>query len=441
MRNLFLTLFFIAIFAPFFCLFSAPSSLEINYTVDSANQFTFSHYLENVHRLARIMMRQPASKQLAIKIIVSGDFPEGFKITAQNENMIIAHLSADAERLQYDYELNRKLIETILLARAGMRPNELKTPFPDWIITGLFARINPRYQNHILPVTRSPGLSALTAAKALPNIADVLTIIITEEDGAAARMLYEEFCLFTLDCVEQLVPSQRKVFFRTAELCRDSKISAIDLLQQTIIEELVKQYPNSEGSTDAEKMQTIFKNHANKRFLNTLNPPSIYEQEKRLNSILNFSYKVDSGSGDNKETELYNANLEQLPTLYRRMANASNTVTAINIELTSLANQTNPALKAQIAELININQEIIIGGRASPHTHSKKINHTVSEIRNIIDFYKKVETKLIELKAEVLSPADYFKLEISEIKSFKSIFPKVEILLNKYEIELKDFKN
>lgn len=442
MRNLFLTLFFTVLFFPLFNLFSAPQGLEINYTVSSANQFTFSLYLENLHRLARNMMRQPTSKQIPLKIVVGTDFPEGFKIITQHKRLIIANLTSNEQRLQYDSELNRKLIKTVLLARAGILYDELKTPFPDWIIIGLFARINPRYQNHILPVTRFPGLSALIAAGTLPDAVTVLTTpIITKRDGVAAAMLYEEFCLFVLDCVEQLISSNRKVFFETAKICRESKISAIKLLNQTIIAEIIKKYPDASGSTDTEKLQNILHSYAVKRFLNALNPPSIHQQEKHLNDIINFSYKVNSGSGDNKKTELRRANLEQLPSLYRRMVDASETVSGINTELTALANQTNSAIKSQITELIHINYEIIVGGKASPRTHSKQIKNIILELKNIIEFYKKIETRLIEIEAENLSPADYFKLEITEIKSFSSPFPKVEELLDKYEAELKNFRN
>lgn len=442
MSNLFLMLFFSMLFYPFSSLISAPSGLEINYTVGSANQFTFSHYLENLHRLSRIMMRQSATKQIQLQIIVVADFPEGFKINAQNKDLIIADLTSDGQRLQYDSELNRKLIETFLLTRAGIQPNELKTPFPDWIITGLFTRINPRYQGHVIPATRFPGLSALVTAKALPDVVTVLTTpIIAERDGTAARMLYEEFCLFALDCVELLIPSSKKVFFETAKICNESEISDIALFQQTIITELIRRHPSVSGSTDREKIQEIFNYYAAKRFLTSLDPPSVAEQEKCFNNIVNFSYKINSGSGVNKRTELRSANLEQLPMLYRDIADAPNTVTLLNTELSTLANQANSAVRASITELININREIIIGGRASPRTHSQKIRLVISEFRNIIDFHKRVEARLIELENENISPADYFKLEISEIKSFSSPFPEIENLLDKHEADLKSFRN
>lgn len=442
MPNLFLMLFFTLLFGPFLSIISAPSGLEINYTVNSANQFTFSHYLENLHRLSRLMMRQPAAKQIPIKIIVGADFPEGFRVNAQNKDLIIANLTSDAQRLQHDSELNHKLIETILLARAGMQSNELKTPFPDWIITALFIRVNPRYQSHIIPATRFPGISALIAAEALPDVASVLTTPINAKaDGTATRMLYEEFCLFTLDCVDQLIPSSKRVFFETAKICCESKISDIDLFRRTIIAELIIRHPKISGSTDRDKLQNIFNSYAAKRFLNSLNPPSAEEQEKSFNNIINFSYKINSGSEKNKKIELRHANLEQLPMLYRHMVDASDTVSAINVELTTLSNQANSAVKTSITELINLNHEIIIGGQASPRTHTKKIKQLILEFQSIIDFHKRVEAKLVQLENENISPADYFRLEISEIKSFTSPFPKIEKLLDKHEADLKNFRN
>jgi len=438
MHRLSRLIFLFSLFFSFFQTNFIFGQFEIKYTVSSAHQFTFSHYLENLNRICGKIMRHSKDTQIPIQFVVINDFPEGIKIVHQNSTLIIAELSANELRLQYDPELNRKLILTVLMARSGIYPNELKTPFPDWIILGIFGKINPRHKNHLLPATRFPGLTALTAAGELPNPEKTLTTpIIEARDGTAAIRLYEEYCVFALDCLEQLPLKGEKVFIEIAQICRSFKISELELLNKTVFSEIIKQHKINDAHNSAEYVKEFFKSHAEKRFLTSLNPLPITELEKRFNEKIVFQFETNSYS----KPEIRNAILEQLPILFKSMKNGEPTVVNLNNRLVKLANQSNAEIKVKIAELIKINHEIIIGGQASPRTHSAKINIITSEIRNLFSFYKKIEIKLTEIETKMLTPADLFRHEIEEINGFSPLFPEVEKILDKYEKEIKHFYN
>ncbi len=420
---LFLSLFFAPVFAQ-----AARQFLEVRYSSGNHIQVKYGDYLRSIERRAARMIRS-SGEPLNLKFRVVADFPEGFKADKNPDSYL---LSDNLERLYYDYDLNIKMIEVMLLARCGYRPDQLKEPYPRWVLTALYGKLHPS-QGHIMPLTRRPGLYALAVAGESPDFeTTLLTPMIFTRDGPAAYFFYEEICVLVLDTVDS--PSaEAGDFYRMAELCVAGGKTQAEIMAQTVRKTIAGKVGDT-GQTDAEKMQSYLEN-SSRSLVSVFMPLNSVQSQKYVREIATFKYKISQG-GQLVERQ---AALEQLPFLLETMADREEVIKTLTDRMTELGNKSFYQVSDETKNLVQVLKDAGLGTVASPRTLSERIRRSLNNMNLALERQYKIEERLKALERAHVKPADYYSREFSELQSIPKPFPEVEQLLDKYEKELRDF--
>lgn len=420
----------------FMVLFTAAAQLNLpsvqlidfSYKSNKKDLFSYNDYIRNVERRVSRLIRMP-KQQLPLKIIAVGDFPEGFK-ESDTPNTYL--LTDNRERLYYDYALNMKLIETVLLARCGLRPDQLRQPYPRWVITAIYSKLHPE-QAHVVPLPKRPGLHAFAAAGEFPQFENaLLNPIVFTEDGAAAYFLFEELCTLVLDLSEGLDLTGGD-YIQMAALSRNGSPPE-EVLGNTLRKRFAAQVADPRLN-DSQKMQLYLEDAGRERLINQLQPLNAGQTALLIDSLRTFKYQIPDGDKllDCEEK------LERLPYVLERAVNREALVKELASNCNRVANKSFYLVSEELRGIARIILEANIGTVASPRTLSDRMRRHFGNLEAALERQRRIEERLRELEARHLTPADYYKNELNEIRSFKPVFPEAERVLDKYEKELREF--
>lgn len=402
--------------------------LELTYSSGKKDLFRYMDYLRSLERRAVRLIRAPG-RQLQLKITVVRDFPEGF-LESDTRNTYL--LSDNLERLYYDYNLNMKLIETALLARCGLRPDELRTPYPRWLVTAVYSKLHPE-ESHIVPLPKRPGLHALAAVGEFPRAESaLLNPILFDRDGPAAYFLFEELCGLVLDFAETF-PGVSEDYYRMAQLCRDGAAQE-EILGTTLRKRFASRLENA-APDDSEKMQSVLEAYARERLVNQLQPLSSEQTTLLVRDLLTFKYEAAAGG----KTVERQAPLERLPFLLDAASNREALVRDLTGRINEIAGKSFYLAAEELKAVNRVIADANLGTVASPRTLGDRIRRHLDNLMKALERQQRIEQRLRELELRHLAPVDYYKNELSEIRSFKPVFPEAELLLDKYEKELREF--
>jgi|GEM_PF-6186401 hypothetical protein len=402
--------------------------VEFTYHSNKKDLFSYTDYLRNLERRAIRLIRFPR-QQLQLKIQTVPDFPEGFKESAVRNTYWI---SDNLERLYYDYALNMKLIETVLLARCGFRPDELRTPYPLWLVTAVYSKLHPE-QSRAIPVPKRPGLQAFAAAGEFPQAETaLLNPIRFTGDGPAAYFLFEELCGLVLDFGDTF-PGVSEDYHQMAQLCRDG--AAPEAVLAATFRKRVAERLKDSRLGDSEKMQALLEAYARDRLVNQLQPYTSEQTMRQLDGILTFRYEAAEGD----QTVERQARLERLPHLLGVAVNRDKLLRDLTVRLNDLSGKSFYLVAEELKAIGRIIIDAGLGTVASPQTLSEQLQRHLNNLMQALERQHLIEQRLRELEIRRIPPADYYKNEFQEIRSFKPIFPEAEALLDKYEKELREF--
>ncbi len=430
MAKLFLIPLIFMILFPIAAQRNVPSVqlIDFSYKSNKKDLFSYNDYLRSLERRVSRLIRTP-KQQIPLKIVAVGDFPQGFRESDIPNTYL---LTDNRERLYYDYALNMKLIETVLLARCGLRPDQLRQPYPRWVITAIYNKIHPE-QAHVVPLPKRPGLYAFAAAGEFPQVENaLLNPIVFTEDGAAAYFLFEELCALILD-ISETVDLSGADYWQMAMLCRNGS-PPNEVLVNTLQKRFAAQIADPRLN-NSQKMQLYLENTGRERLVNPLQPLNAAQTARLVNGLRTFKYQIPDGDKmlDCEEK------LERLPYVLERAANREALVKELTSRLNDLAGKSFYLVSEELRGMSRIVVEANIGTVASPRTLSDRMRRHFEDLDAALERQRRIEVRLQELEARHLSPADYYKNELNEIRSFKPAFPEAERLLDKYEKELREF--
>ena len=195
----------------------------------------------------------------------------------ESSKLVNLYINKDFRSAKDKFDVTTKLINAMLLAKAGFKPTEAKVKLPAWIVVGIYGRIELRFSSHsILPVSYFPGLKALCQAEKLPDFRIALATPLSPEKDGTAYQLYEEFSRFILLEIKALASRSDNPIADLIFLSARKRYSKSEIFDSTIVRSIVKSYDkmhrrknkryNPDALSSTRKVQAWFKKVAEKTF-------------------------------------------------------------------------------------------------------------------------------------------------------------------------------
>jgi hypothetical protein len=281
--------------------FNTKSGTVIIFEQFDKKYYKTLQYLKFADRLISSYLNSSAIKQSYICqiFVVNDKVKSGVDIVETSDNVNI-YLNKDFRTAKNKFNVITKMINAMLLAKAGFKPNEANFSLPQWLIVGIYGRLELRFFSHsILPVDYFPGLKALCQADKLPDFRIAVCTALSPEKDGTAYLLYQEFCRFLLLEIKHLSSRTDNPIADLIFLSARKKYSSNEIFDYTIIRVIVKNYDrmhrrrskryNPNGKNNVEKVQDWFKKVAEKRLINPNSPLQTKFFEKRFQRFRTFT--------------------------------------------------------------------------------------------------------------------------------------------------------
>jgi hypothetical protein len=219
----------------------------------------------------------------------------------ENRKMVNIYVNKNFRTAKNKFTVITKIINAMLLAKAGFRPTEVKVRLPEWLIVGIYGRTELRFSSHsILPVSYFPGLKALCQEEKLPDFRIAIGTPLSPENDGTAYELYEEFCRFILLEIKGLSVRSDNPVADMVFLSARKRYSSSEVFNSTITRAIIKSYDKMHrrlnkkydpvSLSDVVKVQKWFKKIAEKRLINLNSPLQTKFFEKRFRRFRTFTY-------------------------------------------------------------------------------------------------------------------------------------------------------
>ncbi len=400
-------------------------------TVKSEDYDTLE-YLRAADRVICKLLRRPSQK-LQCRILLSANFKQDFNVLKVG-SCINIYLPQNFSRRPDKQKLAGVLIRALLLTHSGIVPKERLNRIPDWLVTGVYGKLESKHQSQsILPVGGYPGLAALTLADELPVFSDSLNNALTPDEDGCAYELYRELCHFALERIYALSSITDNaiadiVILAAQEKYQDEEIFASTFGRLIIADydkrllKLYKDIPDNRG-----KIQRWFRHQANHRIINVFSPLPGKLVQEQFQKFRTIPYQFRNA--DNKQ--IAKCDLLELPRLFSRVESGRVLITGKSNELMQLINKTPMIIVSPMSELNTILLQI---GNEPPPIVIRRLEKAVADVETAIKRQIAIESFMTAREASSLSPGLRYRREIVEVRRTEDVdWPSMKRFLDEVE--------
>ena len=429
--------------------FNTKSGTIIMFQKFDKKYYETLEYLKFADRLISSCLNSSAiKKSYTCQIFVLSDKVKNDINIVESSSNINIYLHKDFRQAKNKFIIVTRMINAMLLGKAGFNPNTCKYPLSQWLLIGIYARLESRFFSHsILPVSYFPGLKALCQADQLPDFVNSLnTVLLPEKDGTGYQ-LYQELCSFTLDEIKDISSRTDNPITDLIFLTARNKYSANEIFDYTVGRAIIKNYDklNARHSgkshpatkNDAQKIQNWFKLICNKRLINVNSPLPTGFFVERFNRFRKFTciYKMKDGSSKSaakdisRVTEFYDE--YEMSVGFREMLDKKyNELNALIYVSQPLCSPSLEKLKSTLQQFDNLPTVII----------KKRLTEILAEISRILERQQKIENYLKKIEYTTVAPGKLYRNELLEDKQLRKNFcPAINNYLD--EVEKKFLKD
>jgi len=360
----------------------------------------------------------------------------------ESSKIVSIYLNKDFRTAKNKFDIIGKMINAMLLTKAGFKPNDVNISLPPWIIVGIYGKLQQRFTSHsILPVSYFPGLKALSQAEKLPNFRVSITSPLDPEKDGTAYQLYEELCRFIM--LELKVLSSRTdnpiadLIFLTAR----KKYSDNEVFDSTIVRAIVKNYDKTHRVFDGKykkqvmpsgkKVQAWFVELTSKRLVNMHSPIQTKFFRQRFKRFRKFTYSYQE---KNKAPEKMIRDISRLDVIYLKYDMNEGFKEMMNkkfVELDALIFASQPLAKKSLEKIRKTLQQF---DKMSSIVIIIEIKKALVQLEKDLDKQQKIEDYLRKIEYTNIAPAKLYRNELIENKrSNRKYYTGISKYLNKVE--------
>ena len=360
----------------------------------------------------------------------------------ESSKSVNLYVNKDFRTAKDKFAVTTKLINAMLLAKAGFKPTETEVKLPAWIVVGIYGRIELRFSSHsILPVSYFPGLKALCQAEKLPDFRIALATPLTPEKDGTAYQLYEEFSRFILIELKALATRSDNPIADMIFLSARKRYSRSEIFDSTIVRSIVKSYDkmhrrkNKRYDPDAlsatRKVQTWFKKVAEKRLINVHSPLLTQYFEERFKRFRTFThfYKPKDKPPETMTRDI--SKLNEIFDKYGMDKGFKEMMSKKLIELDALIMVCQPL---SIAHVERIREVLSQFDDISSVIIRVRLGKALAQLKASLEKQQKIEDYLKKVEYTTVTPGQLYRNELIENKRLNSKFcPSINNYLDKVE--------
>ncbi len=423
--------------------FNTKSGTVIMFQKFDKKYYKTLQYLKFADRLISAYLNSSAIKRNynCRIVILSGKIKGGINIVETSGNINI-YLNKDFRTAKNKFTIISRMINAMLLGKTGFNPNTCKYPLPQWLIIGIYGKLELRFTSHsILPVSYFPGLKALCQEDKLPDFRTSIQTTLTPEKDGIAYQLYQELCSFTLSEMKHLSSRSDNPIIDLILLTARNKYSRDEIFDYTVGRAIVKSYDKMRGyrsgkgitdmKSDAWKVQDWFKTIINRRLINTNSPLQTQFFVKRFKRFRQFTY-IHKQKGRSSKPII--KDISEITELYDKYG------TSVGF------NEMLDKKFRELDDLIYVSQIICIGhlerlrntlqqfDRLPTVIIKKRLIKVLEKIKQALERQQKIEDYLRKIEYVTVAPGKLYRKELIEDKRLsKNFCPAINKYLDRVE--------
>lgn len=372
--------------------------------------FKLKKYLRTADSLTSMFIKSSNSKLIPRLIIIDGLKMKGDISIIPVGSSISIYINSDFAAWQDSEQVNKYLISYLLLTKCGIKPEDDKSPIPDWILTGIWAELKYKTSERTFsPTNYYPGLMALTHAGDVPDVYHIINMPLDTSDGMAYE-LYEEACRFLLLESFQLSRGKENAIVDIVILAASGKYSKDEMFNSTIGRLAAQRFTSGPNASllETEKTKLWFDNIAKRKFINYFFPLDAEAVEAEIKQISPMTCEVKVSGSDYKKITL---DFAQLPDYWIKIKDRQNLKSKLLNDLHTLQAKAPPLLVQPLSELI----------KAVSNLGERTSNLEKDDIKRALDLYYATNARQAEIE-KLLENTEY------QYRSVK------EVYLNEYKV-------
>ena len=423
--------------------FNTKSGTVIMFERFDKKYYATLQYLKFADRLISAYINSSAIKQkYTCRIFILDDTVKGDINIIENSKSVNIYLNRDFRTSENKFTTISKMINAMLLAKTGFKPNDVKVTLPAWIIVGIYGKLELRFTSHsVLPVSYFPGLKALCQSDKLPDFRLALSTALNPDQDGIAYQLYQELCRFTMLEIKELSSRSDNPIADLIFLSARKKYSSNEVFNSTILRSIIKYYDkmnrrkdkkyNSNALSESQKIQKWFKKIAEKRLINVTSPLQTKFFKERFQRFRKFSYNYKE---KNKKAERMIRDISKLNEIYDKYEMDKGFEYMMNkkfLEIDALLMVCQPLAKKHLERIRTVlgqfddMSSVIIRDRLEKAL--VKLKDSLAKQQKIEDYLRKIEYSTVD-------PGKLYRKELIENKRLNSNFcPAINKYLSKVE--------
>ena len=423
--------------------FNTKSGTIITFEQFDDKYYETLQYLKFADRLISGYLNSSAVKQNYIcQIFVVNKKVKGEIDIVKTSDNVNIYVNKNFRTAKNKFHIVTRMIDAMLLAKTGFKPNESNFSLPQWLIVGIYGKLELRFFSHsILPVNYCPGLKALCQSEKLPDFRIAVSSALSPEKDGTAYLLYQEFCRFILLEIKRLSSRTDNPIADLIFLTARKKYSNNEIFDYTIARVIIKNYDkmhrnsnkryNPNSKNDAEKVQDWFRKVAGKRLINRNSPLQTKFFEKRFQRFRKFTCvnKVKGKSTGQMTRDITKIN--EIYDEYGMSEGFSEMLSKKFIELDALNSACQPLSIRYIEELRRILSQFEDVSSVIIKVRIKKL---LVKLKQVLEKQQKMEDYLRKIEYTTVAPGKIYRNELIENKRLKKHFcPNINNYLDKVE--------
>jgi len=423
--------------------FNTKSGTLITFQQFDKEYYETLQYLKFADRLISSYLNSSAIKQNYIcRIFVVTDIVKNDIDIVETSGNVNIYLNKNFRTAKNKFHIITKMINAMLLAKTGFKPNEANFSLPQWLLVGIYGKLELRFFSHsILPVTYFPGLKALCQSEKLPDFRIAVSTPLSPERDGTAYLLYQEFCRFIMLEIKRLSSRTDNPIADLIFLTAREKYSSNEIFDYTIVRVIVASYDkrhrrsnrryNPNSKNNAQKVQEWFKKVAGKRLINPNSPLQTKFFEKRFQRFRKFTcIDLVKGKVSGQMTRDI-AKINEIYDKYGMSEGFNEMLSRKNIELDALNSACQPLSIQYIKELRKILSQF---DDISSVVIKVRIKKLLVKLNLALEKQQKVEDYLRKVEYTTVAPGKLYRNELIENKRLKkTFFPSINNYLDKVE--------
>ena len=423
--------------------FSTKSGTVIMFERFDKEYYETLQYLKFADRLISSYLNSSdiKNKYACHIFVLDGKVKGGINIV-ENPKSVSIYLNKDFRTEKNKFYVIGKMINAMLLAKTGYKPEKIKVSLPSWLIVGIYGKLQLRFTSHsILPVSYFPGLKALSQAEKLPNFRIAVSTSLSPDKDGTAYILYEELCRFLLVELKALSSRSDNPIADMVFLTARKKYSENEVFDSTIASAIIKKYDkihrqvnkkyHSSIMNSEDKVQKWFEEFAERRLSNAHSPLQTKFFRQRFKRFRKFTYFYKA---EGKKPVTMTRDITKLDEIYNKYEMDEGFKEMMNkkfVELDALIFASQPLSRDNVGKIRKILSQFDIVSSVVIRVRLEKI---LVKLNEDLEKQQKIEDYLRKVEYATVAPGNLYRNELIENKRLNSKFQSgVSKYLNKIE--------